>query len=73
MEVLILDKLGYEINSPTTRCYQDRFLRASGDDIFVRHFTEVSFVKHKEIVLKLISLIVCRTQGNKVLSSYELD
>ncbi|KAL5270958.1 hypothetical protein ACHWQZ_G001576 [Mnemiopsis leidyi] len=40
MEVLILEKLGYEINSPSTLSFQDRFIKASGGDCTEQYFTE---------------------------------
>ena len=48
MEVMILNKLDYEINSPTALCFQDRFLKASGGDCTEQYFTEVTFGEHKE-------------------------
>ena len=40
MEVMILNKLDYEINSPTTLDFQDRFIKASGGDCTEQYFTE---------------------------------
>ena len=40
MEVMILNTLDYEINSPTTRDFQDRFLKASDGDSAEQFFTE---------------------------------
>ncbi|XP_063689433.1 G2/mitotic-specific cyclin-A-like isoform X4 [Bolinopsis microptera] len=40
MEVMILNKLDYEINSPTTLDFQDRFIKASGGDCTEQYLTE---------------------------------
>ena len=53
MEVMILEKLGYEINSPSALSFQDRFIKASGGDCTEQYFTEVSFVERKKMFLLL--------------------
>lgn len=40
MECMLLNKLEFEINSPTSLCFQDRFLKASGGDCTEQYFTE---------------------------------